>query len=348
MNREKIIEALNITINGLNLLRDEVENSTKETVREAVKEVITKEEPKETVVNDTIENGNIDVESLKAMKYNDFKKYASQLGVKCTGTRDEIMERILALDNTETSEVEEEKVEEEVPTKSDTPKRGKKLGKAKVVEPTKDEFDEQAEEIAKETDVKDIIDALADVDVKATTNNAVEKLAYALREGLIELDDEEEEEEEETEEEVEESVEESEDTRITEDSYFSQYDPEGFNDPKTMTKARAKAVKSIVAGILEQIEEEQIEEEDITGYLEDNCTEEELELLGDNYSDEDLIGFYIEMIKRTIDNDGEQHEPSDPYELGNTDMCCGHELKYSDKTKKYICEVCGVECEAED
>ena len=56
---------------------------------------------------------------------------------------------------------------------------------------------------------------------------------------------------------------------------------------------------------------------------------------------------YMELVKRSIDNDGEEHEPSDPYELGEHDMCCGHELKYVKKTKKYVCEHCGTEYEAE-
>ena len=37
------------------------------------------------------------LEELKKMKYNEFKKLASSLGVKCTGTREEITEKILAV-----------------------------------------------------------------------------------------------------------------------------------------------------------------------------------------------------------------------------------------------------------
>lgn len=357
MNKKKIIEALNMTIEGLTIIRDELsENGNAVASTETVTKTTAMNPPTEDT---TVEGGDVDVEALKKMKYNDFKKFASQLGVDCKGTRDEIMSRVLAkLGATEEAEDEaEETVEEEVPAKSDSNKPSKKLGKAKVEEPTKDEFDEQAEEIAKDTPVEDIITALAEVEVKATKKNAVEKLAFALREGLIELDDDEDEEDEDEEveeEEVEADADDEDDEEeaddedeITASTYTSEYDPEGYNDPSDMPKARAKAIKEKMQEIIDAIEDESLSEDDITSYIEDHATEDEIELLGDDYEDEDLIKFYMELVKRTIDNKGEEHEPSDPYELGENDMCCGHKLKYSKKTKKYICEVCGTEYEAE-
>ena len=114
-----------------------------------------------------------------------------------------------------------------------------------------------------------------------------------------------------------------------------------------MTEERAEAVENKMDEILTLYSEEKLTVEEITSYLEDNATEEELELLGDDYEDDDLLKMYMELVKRTIDNEGVEHEPADPYELGESDMCCGHELKYSKATKKYICETCGTEYEAE-
>lgn len=344
MNNKKIIEALNVTINGLSMLRDELQNGQTSQTTEAP----TKTEVMNTPVEEKtaeVSADSVDVESLKKMKYNEFKKYASQLGVDCKGTRDEIMSRVLAkLGAKETAEEVEDTVEEEAPAKSDSNKSSKKLGNAKANEPTKDEFDKQAEEIANTTDVEDIIEALADVEVKATKKNAVEKLAYALREGLIELDDD-----EDSDEEADEEVEADDEEEITADTYTAKYDPNGYNDPSNLTKARKKAIKSKMQEIIDAVENEDLTEDDITSYIEDHATEDEIELIGDDYEDEDLIRFYMELIKRTIDNDGEEHEPSDPYELGDElNFCCGHELKYSKKTNKYICEVCGEEYEAED
>lgn len=281
------------------------------------------------------------------MKYNEFKKFASSLGVKCTGTRDEIMERILALNTTVSKE---EDTEDEKPNKKvDEPKDnkskgGKKLGKKKDAEPEEDEFDEQAREIAEETDVEDIIEALADVDIKATKRSAVAKLAQALRDGLIELDDENGGEDNAEEDSAEAG---SDDVEIEADSYFPEYDPDGLNDPEEMTEERAEAVVDKMDEILTSYADNTLTDEDIQSYVEDNATEDEIELLGDEPEDTEVLKLYMELIKRTIDNDGEEHEEGDPYEVGEENLCCGHKLKYVKKTKNYVCEHCGAEYEAE-
>lgn len=368
MNITEIIKGIDYTIEGLNQIKDALMaeetpvadatpvKSKSQARREAIQKEA-KEEAVEETSEATVMTGKFDVEELKAMKYNEFKKFASSLGVKCTGTRDEILERILALNVTaEVTEEVEEDVAEETPvkeekeSKSDKPAKGKKLGKKETDEPARDEFDEQAEAIAKETPVEDIIEALADVEVKATKKNAVEKLAYALREGLIEMeDDEEDEEEEDEDEEVTEDVadEEDDEEEISADSYFSEYDPNGFNDPEEMTEERKEAIEEKMDEVLTNISEGKLKMDEIESYLEDNCTEEEIELLGDDYDDDEVIKLYMEMIKRTISDEGEEVEPAEPYEIGEHNMCCGHELKYVKKTKNYVCSQCGGEYEAE-
>ena len=365
MNKVELIKGIEATITGLEAIKIALSEDTAVETPAKTKSVARREkaQEEEPVMNPPVEEtegsaeitGKFSVEQLNSMKYNEFKKLASSLGVKCTGTRDEIMERILALNVTVTPEgaeveeaVEEEK--EEKPVKSGKPSRSKKLGKKEADEPAKDEFDEQAEEIAKDTPVEDIIGALADVDIKATKKNAVVKLAQALREGLIELDDDEDEEVEEVDAEVEESESPAEsggDEDIEAESYFPQFDPKGYNDPDKMSEERAEAILEKMDEILTNISEDTLTIEDITSYIEDNATQDEIDLLGEEYEDDDLIKMYMELIKRTIDNDGEEHEPSDPYEVGDKDLCCGHELKYVKKTKKYVCEQCGTEYEAE-
>ena len=349
MNITEIIKGIDKTIEGLTEIRNAMvfEADAKATPVESKPEKKVDETPVEATP--TTMTGKFDVEELKGMKYNEFKKLAASLGVKCTGTRDEIMERILALDVTVdvAEDVEEEEVVEEAPvkeSKSDKPAKGKKLGKKEVDEPSRDEFDEQAEAIADETPVEDIIEALADVDIKATKKNAVEKLAHALREGLIEMDEEDE--DEDIEDEIEED-DEDDDEEISADSYFSEYDPNGFNNPEEMTEERKEAIEEKMDEILTEISEGTLKMDEIESYLEDNCTEEEIELVGEDYTDEDVIKLYMEMIKRTIDNEGNEVEPSEPYEVGEHNMCCGHELKYVKKTKNYVCSQCGGEYEAE-
>ena len=352
MNKTKIIAGLNMIIEAL-----EEDNSV--SIAEApVKETVTHNEP---VI------GKLNEDELRKMKYNELKSLASKLGVNCKGTREEVIKRLMALNTIDPNEMAEEPVEK---IKSE-PKKSKKSPKVEEPEEIEeigeiedDEFDALAKEIAIDNSIEDIIASLKDVDIKATKKNAVEKLAEALREGLIEIDDDEEEVDEEVDEEdieeldlsdlEEDSDEEepdedeiTEEVEISEDSYFEQFDLDGHNNPDNMTDERAEAVKNKMAEILEAIENEELTAEDITSYIEDNASQNEIDALGDDYSDDDLIMLYMELVKKTIDNDGDIHEPSDPYEIGDENFCCGHELSYSKKTKRYICSICGTEYEAE-
>ena len=360
MNKVEIIKGIETTIAGLEAIKKAISVGQTPIASGCQCAHVEKDEPKEIPVEETkgsdeVLVGKFDVEQLNSMKYNEFKKFAASLGVKCTGTRAEIMERILALDviiedgEAEVVEPVEDTVEE-APVKEEKPK--KKLGKKEAEEPAKDEFDEQAEAIAEETSVEDIIEALADVEIKANKKNYVQKLAEALREGLIELDDEDNEEEVDEIDEVEEAVEADgnntdDDEEIDVESYFPEFDPSGYNNPDEMTEERAEAVKDKMDEILTAYSEGDLTDEEVASYVEDNATEEEIELLGEDYTELDILKLYTELVKRTIDNDGEEHEPSDPYEVGDKDLCCGHELKYVKKTKKYICEQCGSEYETE-
>lgn len=349
MNKEELIKGIDLTIEGLSAIRNSIsesaENTTSKTCGKANKS-------KETTAVEKSEAGEVtsggfDVEELKGMKYNDFKKFASSLGVKCTGTRDEIMERILALENGAISEAETEETEaKESEAGNSKVVPISKASKKATAKKEEDEFDVQAKAIAEDTDVEDIIEALADVNIKATKKNCVSKLADALRQGLIELEDED---EDEINSDLEEAVDETEDDEleINGESYFSEFDPDGYNDPANMTDERAEAVTSLVEETLSNIESGELTEDDIVDYLQDACTDDEKDLLPDDYTEEQLIGFYLEMLKRNVDDDGEVHEPSDPYELNGEDLCCGHVLKYAKKTGKFICEICGTEYEAE-
>lgn len=357
-NNVEIIKGINMTIAGLEAIKTALENG--EVEAPAKKTVAKGKAQKEEPMNAPEENegavavaGKFDEEHLRNMKYNDFKKFAASLGVDCKGTRDEIMARVLALDveaevESGDAPAEEEKTPAKKTAKSDKLSGGKKLSKKQADEPARDEFDEQAEEVAKDTPVEDIISALADVDVKANKKNAVSKLAEALRKGLIELDgdDDESEDEEDTTAETDDSAE-DEEVEIEATSYFEQFDPDGYNNPDNMTDERREAVEAKMDEIITEYSDGTLTSDDISSYIEDNATQEEVDLLGDDYTDDDLLMLYMELNKRNIDNDGEEHEPSDPYEVGDANFCCGHELKYEKKTKKFICEHCGEEYEAE-
>ena len=330
----EVIEGIELVIKGLNMIKTQLEGE---------QEVDGFVNVDDSEYEGGTEEGMYTIQELKDMKYNEFKKLAVQLGVKCTGSRDEILDRIVAtgvvkgvetVDDPVVAE-EDEDVEEKPQKKS--PKLGKSKKKAEEEANEQDEFDKQAEKAVETNDVSDIIEALADVGVKATKKNVVEKLAHALREGLIELEDDEEEQEDNEEDSAEE---------LTPDVYTPEYDPKGYNDPENMSEERKEAIEKKVSDILKQYSKGKLTVDEITDYIGDNIYEDE-EFLKDGYTDEEALRLYIELVKRTIDNDGEEHEQGEPYEVGEMDVCCGHELKYVKKTKKYICEHCGTEYEAE-
>lgn len=363
MKNERIIEGLNTVIEGLTVLRDEL--AGEEVVREAPKsrsvsrrEKAQTEEPmnkpEETEAPATM-TGKFSKEQLDSMKYNELKKLGASLGVPCTGKRDEITARILALDVEVTAEPTEEgdggAVEDEnkvVPI--DKAKKGGLKKSKKTEEVIPQEFVDKAKEIAEETDVEEIAEVLADVGIKASgkKSDITMLLAKALADGLIDIDDEDEEESEEEAEESEVAEDESEDgAEFSADSYFEEYDPDGVNNPENMTEERAEAVHAMMEETIEAIENEQITEEDISTFCENTCTQDELDQLGDDYEFEDLVALYLETKKRLIDDEGNTNEPGEPYEINEDNYCCGHALKYDKKGKVFICEVCGNKYEAE-
>ena len=214
-----------------------------------------------------------------------------------------------------------------------------------------------ATEATEDMSAKEIIEYLAefDIEAKGKKSDVVKVLAKAIADGIVQLEDDDEEDDSEEEADVEETTAEAEEEtaededgeEFNEESYFPEYDPEGVNNPEGMSEERAEAVKSMMADIIEGVENDTITEEDIQTFLETYASEEELEALGDDYQFEDLVAMYCEVKKRFIDDDGEEHEAGDPYEIDEENYCCGRKLKYEKKSKKFICENCGEEYEAE-
>ena len=347
MKNERIIEGLNAIIEGATILRDELAGGVEKrnavesksaTRRQAVqKEQPAMNEPEETEA--TVE-GKFSREQLMSMKFNELKKLGASVGVSCKGTRDEIVERMLQVTVTATVENDEAEPEKtEAPAKDDgkvvpiNKKKGGLKKSAKTEEPEEEEVDEQyiqmATEATEDMSAKEIIEYLAefDIEAKGKKSDVVKVLAKAIADGIVQLEDDGEE--------------------FNEESYFPEYDPEGVNNPEGMSEERAEAVKSMMADIIEGVENDTITEEDIQTFLETYASEEELEALGDDYQFEDLVAMYCEVKKRFIDDDGEEHEAGDPYEIDEENYCCGRKLKYEKKSKKFICENCGEEYEAE-
>lgn len=357
MRKKELIKALSKIEEGIadvkNLLiaDEQVETAHSTSAKkDTVEEVSTQSNEDNTEVQS---NGAYTREDLLAMKYNDLKKLGKEIGIKCTGTRDEIIDKILSVSMTDSPMAEP--VEDEEEEKSNVvPMKKKSVKKEEPVEDTdeEDDIEEQylamAREALADNDLEDIVEVLAEAGIKLSKLQAkkedivMTKLAEAFQNGMIEAEGD----DEDTDTDNEENTE-GDELEFSEDSYFDEYDPEGINDPETMSKKRARAVKSLVSDIINKYEEEELTTDDIESELEDIVTDEDIELLGEDYSEEELVAFYIEMKKRFVDNDGNICEPSDPYEIGEDNFCCGHQLQYDKKGKKYVCPICEEEYEAE-
>lgn len=381
MKNERLIEGLNMIIEGATILRNELsgaevsESKGAESKSVARRAAVQKEEPvmnapEETEAGAEVE-GTLSREQLMSMKFNDLKKLGASLGVSCSGKRDEIIDRILNVSVKASVEPEEPEDEGTVEKGKVVPiSKSKKGGlKKKKEEPEEEETAEEeeagpseesiklAEELTEDMSAKEIIDYLAECGIKAKgkKSDVILVLAKGIEDGTVELEDDEEdtEDEEEAEESVDEGEEEvssddeEEGEEFNEESYFPEYDEAGYNNPDSMKEERAEAVKAMMADIIEKVENDELKEEDMQTFLENVCTDEELEALGEDYEFEELVALYCEIRKRFVDDDGEEHEPGDPYELNEKNFCCGHELKYEKKSKTFICESCGEKYTAE-
>ena len=382
MKNERLIEGLNMIIEGATILRNELsgaevsESKGAESKSVARRAAVQKEEPvmnapEEKEAGAEVE-GTLSREQLMSMKFNDLKKLGASLGVSCSGKRDEIIDRILNVSVKASVEPEESEDEGTAEKGKVVPiSKSKKGGlKKKKEEPEEEETAEEeeagpseesiklAEELTEDMSAKEIIDYLAECGIKAKgkKSDVILVLAKGIEDGTVELEDDEEDTEDEEEAE-EESVDEGEEEvssddeeegeEFNEESYFPEYDEAGYNNPDSMKEERAEAVKAMMADIIEKVENDELKEEDMQTFLENVCTDEELEALGEDYEFEELVALYCEIRKRFVDDDGEEHEPGDPYELNEKNFCCGHELKYEKKSKTFICESCGEKYTAE-
>lgn len=363
MNKAKLIEAINMTIESLNMVLEALgDDSAAETVTEAaepkktaktvkktpaVKKPVKSDDSEETAAEETASAGNKSLAEVKKMGYNDLKKYAQSIGIKAVGTRDQIVAKVEeALKNGSASDGDCESSGEENSGKVvPIGKKSSKGGLKKKTEPEEPEETEEEDEIAKavraeakDMDVTEIAELLQSVGIKASgkKEKLITILIGAVKEGKIDFSDDGESGDDEA----------SAETEAGDDvdfhEYHEDYDPIGLNDPSTIKKKRAKAISAMIDEEVGKIESGETSEKDIKDFLKTVLTEGELEDYGlDSIDETELIFLYLEVMKSFIDDDGDTHEPSDPYTIGENNICCGHILAYDDESGNYICESCG-------
>lgn len=263
-------------------------------------------------------------EQLDGMTYNNIKKLAKDMGISAVGNREEITNRILGCTPDETATAENE-APEEVPVdeKNNDPIY------AKVVDAVADMTNEE------------IADVLVDIGLSAKGKREalIEKVVQAVRDGLLDFDDEEDEEEET---EVAEAPVAKE--APVEDSDEEEEDNTNDIDNPAMTEARKKAILAQDEEIREQFSKGDVTRDDLVEFLQSFYdTEDDMS----DMSDEDLLDTYIDAVCRLVDDEGDLIEEG-AYSLNGEPACCGRVLNYSEDTKMFICEHCGEEYEAEE
>lgn len=314
--------------------------------------------------------GHYDLDQLNSMKYNELKKLGASLGVSSKGTREELTERIMNVpvnvptdEDSIPSEEDVADTEAEIQKVNNVVPINQKVSANKEATKPSAEYVEMATDALSEYGKDEILAHLSEAGVtikgRKTEKAIINALALAFENGIISIeeDDDDDDDEEEIVEDVaddsddsdedefeddeeDEDEDDGEEDELAPDSYFPDFDEEGINDPRNMTKKRSKAIIREMTRIIKGIDDESIDEETIDEFMNDFLTEDELESYGELDTD-DKLAMFCEMKKRLIDDDGEIHEAEDVYSIDDNNFCCGHELKYDRKSKSFVCEVCG-------
>lgn len=285
----------------------------------------------------------LDSAELNGMKYNDLKKLAKEMGLDAKGTKQELVDRLSSTpveyeeEEEQVEDFEEEETEEEIE---------EKIEEEEEAEEEEDTLEDKIAREMKDTSNEELIEILTDIGVspKGKRQALLAKVVKAIRDGLLEFDSEDEEEEEE---EIEEPVVEA---PKSSKGKSSKKAPEPVEEEEeeeeiVITKARKKAMLEVAKEVKRMIKEGEISIKEINEQLEEYFTPEE------GYSAKlpknEKIEMFIEMQQSLVDDEGEQREPSDPYELNGELACCGKHLSELDNGNVY-CAICGEEYSLED
>ena len=331
----KTIDALKVIRDQLNIIIDIEGNAavSLDVVEAVVDKVSTKTE--------SSQNPTPDKDMLSTMPYAELKKYAKSMGVSGSGSRQEIIDRILGFEESaseDTAEVKTEEVtvgepveetsEEKKPT---TRRAGKKLGAKKNVEPepepeVNDPVYDQVIEATEEMSDQEIKEFLAECDIKVRGKREalISALVEAVKEGIISLDDD------------------GEDNSMNEDDS----EPESTTISK-ITSAREEAIKKSDADVIQQFEDGDITREDLLEWYAESFGKSASVV--NKMKDNELITAYAEVLHNYIDDEGVTHDDGEeePYYINEEPYHCGAKLKFNEDYNSYICEVCGEEYSAE-
>ena len=344
MKSKEISRALRLIAEGFTVLADVYDEGTVDTsvnitgvAKEEPKGVIEEQEVvvevKEEVVQATQETETITQEYLQSLSYNELKALAKTKGAKAVGSKVSIIEGILAIVSPKEETVEEEVVE----TISEPEIVVDEVEEAySEVEEEVEEYDEEesvpVEEIEEENKTfydqvvadlegysdEELADVLSDIGIspKGGRQALLSKVVQAIEDGLIEWEDEEEPKTEEVVETVD-TIEEIEE------------------EPTVTTSARKYAQEREADRLYELVENGDVSHNEIVKFLK-SYYNDQYTSLGVKENIDEYVAIHCDLI----DDEGEKHDMSEPYYVGDDVWCCSQKLKQIGDD--YFCEICGT------
>lgn len=332
----KTIDALKVIRDQLNIIIDIEGNAavSSDVVEAVVDKVSTKTE--------SSQNPTPDKDMLSTMPYAELKKYAKSMGVSGSGSRQEIIDRILGSEESASEDTAEDKTEETpveetpAPAEKTTKRVGKKLRAKKNVEPepepeVNDPVYDQVIEATEEMSDQEIKEFLAECDIKVRgkRESLISALVEAVKEGIISLDDD------------------GEDNSMNEDDSEPEESKSKSTTIGNITSAREEAIKKSDADVLQQFKDGDITRDDLLEWYAESFGKSASAV--NKMKDNELITAYAEVLHNYIDDEGVTHDDGEeePYFINEEPFHCGEKLKFNEDDNTYICEVCGEEYSAE-
>lgn len=296
----------------------EEEKAEQETVKEELpKEEVKEETPKkeEETNKEETTGETYTLAQLEAKTYAQLKSLAKNLGVSAKGTKQTLIDNIAEHLNLVFGE---EELTPDIPVDDTEPIEQEEVDEEELVEEEGETlYDSIVKGLEGYTD-EELADILSYIGVspKGKRQALLAKIVQAVEDGKLEWDDTEEgeeleDEEVETEEEVvEEEIEET-------------------------TEARKQACLKYRKDLEKQIADGEISHKEILKELKEYYNGKYTSQ-GKKSDEEEFININCNLI----DDEGDIHEFSDPYYIGDDIYCCGQKLKEVDED--YYCEICGT------
>lgn len=342
----KTIEGLKVIRKGIDLILEGATETENAPIKSGIKnEKENVKEAKEPVANSSVDKtdkgapiSDVTREQLDGMTYNDLKKLAKSMGIPAVGNRDDITNKILG-----------ENVESDTDIAQPVSKKSKKTEEAPEEVPVDDSDNDpiyaQVVEAVADMDNEEIADLLVEVGLSARGKREalIDKVVQAVRDGLIEFDDDYEEDTDEDDTADEAPAKKPEPAEEPEEDEEEEDNTNDIDNPN-MTKARKKAILAQDDDIRKQWKKGKVTRDDLVEFLQTFYdTEDDMS----DMSDDDLLDTYIDAVCRLVDDDGNLVDEG-AYMLNGEPACCGRVLAYSEDTNVFICEHCGEEYEADE